>query len=101
MTDYLQEGQQLKVKVLDIDRQGRVKLTMRDLETSAEQPEVSSETEQKPVTEAEAPVTEDKPKEEKKPRARKPAAKKPAAKKAPAKDKKPKAEVAQDDAGEA
>ena len=105
VTDYLQEGQQLKVKVLDIDRQGRVKLTMRDLDASAEAPaeksEASSDAEQKPAVEAEEPAAEDKPKEEKKPRTRKPAAKKPAAKKAPAKDKQPKAEAAQDDAGDA
>ena len=105
VTDYLQEGQKLKVKVLDIDRQGRVKLTMRDLDASAQapadKPKASKEAEQKSAPEAEAPVTEDKPKEEKKPRARNPAAKKPSDKKAPAKDKKPKAEVAQDDAGEA
>ncbi|MBF0447348.1 MAG: polyribonucleotide nucleotidyltransferase [Magnetococcales bacterium] len=32
VTDIVKEGQVVKVKVLDIDRQGRVKLTMKDVE---------------------------------------------------------------------
>ncbi len=32
VTDIVKEGQSVKVKVLDIDRQGRVKLTMKDVE---------------------------------------------------------------------
>ncbi len=32
VTDVIKEGQMVKVKVLDIDRQGRVKLTMKDVE---------------------------------------------------------------------
>ncbi|MBF0455179.1 MAG: polyribonucleotide nucleotidyltransferase [Magnetococcales bacterium] len=32
VTDIVKEGQTVKVKVLDIDRQGRVKLTMKDVE---------------------------------------------------------------------
>ena len=31
VTDVIKEGQMVKVKVLDIDRQGRVKLTMKDV----------------------------------------------------------------------
>jgi len=36
VTDVLSEGQQVKVKVLDVDQRGRVKLTMKDVEESAE-----------------------------------------------------------------
>ncbi|QGG79488.1 polyribonucleotide nucleotidyltransferase [Litorivicinus lipolyticus] len=32
VTDYLSEGQTIKVKVLDVDARGRIKLSMRDLE---------------------------------------------------------------------
>lgn len=32
VSDHLSEGQEINVKVLDIDRQGRVKLTMKDVE---------------------------------------------------------------------
>ena len=31
VSDYLKEGQQLKVKVIEIDRQGRVRLSMKDV----------------------------------------------------------------------
>ena len=30
VADYLKEGQELKVKVIEIDRQGRVRLSMKD-----------------------------------------------------------------------
>ncbi len=40
VTDYLQEGQQVKVKVLDVDGRGRIKLSMKAL---AEEAEGSSE----------------------------------------------------------
>ncbi|HID00232.1 MAG TPA: S1 RNA-binding domain-containing protein, partial [Piscirickettsiaceae bacterium] len=30
VSDYLQEGQQVRVKVIDIDRQGRVKLSTKE-----------------------------------------------------------------------
>ena len=33
-SDVLSEGQIVKVKVLDVDQRGRVKLTMKDLEES-------------------------------------------------------------------
>lgn len=32
--DYVKEGQEVTVKVLEIDRQGRIKLTMKDVETA-------------------------------------------------------------------
>ena len=32
VTDYLEEGQTVKVKVLDVDARGRIKLSMKDLE---------------------------------------------------------------------
>lgn len=34
VSDVLSEGQVVKVKVLDVDRQGRIRLTMKDLETN-------------------------------------------------------------------
>lgn len=34
--DYLQEGQDIRVKVVDIDRQGRVRLTMKEVEVNNE-----------------------------------------------------------------
>jgi polyribonucleotide nucleotidyltransferase len=34
VADYLKEGQTIRVKVLEIDRQGRVRLSMKDLETT-------------------------------------------------------------------
>jgi polyribonucleotide nucleotidyltransferase len=40
VTDYLKEGQQVKVKVLDVDQRGRIKLSMKELsgeEAGAEQ----------------------------------------------------------------
>ncbi len=36
VTDYLQEGQQVKVKVLDVDGRGRIKLSMKELEEEAD-----------------------------------------------------------------
>ncbi|HEX4869643.1 MAG TPA: S1 RNA-binding domain-containing protein, partial [Moraxellaceae bacterium] len=33
VTDYLKEGQQVKVKVLDVDQRGRIKLSMKELAT--------------------------------------------------------------------
>jgi len=35
VTDFLSEGQQIKVKVLDVDQRGRIKLTMKDVEGNA------------------------------------------------------------------
>ena len=31
MTDYLKEGQQIRVKVLDVDARGRIKLSMKEV----------------------------------------------------------------------
>lgn len=45
VTDYLTEGQEVKVKVLEIDRQGRVRLSMK-------------EAQEKPAEEAQAPEAE-------------------------------------------
>lgn len=36
VTDYLQEGQMVKVKLLDIDNQGKMKLSMKEVEENAE-----------------------------------------------------------------
>jgi len=33
VSDYLKEGQQIKVKVLDVDQRGRIKLSMKDVES--------------------------------------------------------------------
>ncbi len=35
VTDYLSEGQVIKVKVLDVDQRGRIKLSMKELEEAA------------------------------------------------------------------
>ena len=35
VTDVLSEGQMVKVKVLDVDNRGRIKLTMKDIEADA------------------------------------------------------------------
>ena len=35
VTDYLEEGQQIKVKVLDVDNRGRIKLSMKAIEESS------------------------------------------------------------------
>ncbi len=35
VTDYLSEGQEVKVKVLDVDQRGRIKLSMKELEAEA------------------------------------------------------------------
>ena len=37
VTDYLKEGQEVAVKVLEIDRQGRVRLSMKDAKPAAEE----------------------------------------------------------------
>ncbi|WP_156498312.1 S1 RNA-binding domain-containing protein, partial [Oleiphilus sp. HI0079] len=36
VTDVLSEGQMVKVKVLDVDNRGRIKLTMKDVVADAE-----------------------------------------------------------------
>ncbi len=42
VTDYLSEGQTVKVKVLDVDQRGRIKLSMKELEEAAPAEEASS-----------------------------------------------------------
>ncbi|MEE2652520.1 MAG: S1 RNA-binding domain-containing protein, partial [Pseudomonadota bacterium] len=32
VSDYLKEGQEVKVKVLDVDQRGRIKLSMKEVE---------------------------------------------------------------------
>jgi polyribonucleotide nucleotidyltransferase len=57
VSDHFDVGDTVRVKVLDIDRQGRVKLTMRDLDKLAEAPvEVVTDAEKAPV-EADADQT--------------------------------------------
>jgi len=36
VSDYLKEGQQVKVKVLDVDQRGRIKLSIKDVESGEE-----------------------------------------------------------------
>ncbi len=36
VTDYLKEGQEIRVKVLDVDARGRIKLSMKEVKTDAE-----------------------------------------------------------------
>ena len=36
VSDYLQVGQEVMVKVVEIDRQGRIRLTMKELAPKAE-----------------------------------------------------------------
>ena len=36
VSDYLEEGQMIKVKVLDVDQRGRIKLSMKELEAASE-----------------------------------------------------------------
>lgn len=44
VADYLQVGQEVSVKVVEIDRQGRIRLTMKDLEPKQEQEQSALET---------------------------------------------------------
>jgi len=43
VTDVLSEGQEVQVKVIDIDRQGRIKLSMKELAAEAEEAAASEE----------------------------------------------------------
>ena len=36
VTDYLKEGQEIRVKVLDVDARGRIKLSMKEVKADAE-----------------------------------------------------------------
>ena len=38
VSDYLKEGQQIKVKVLDVDQRGRIKLSIKEIEETADAP---------------------------------------------------------------
>ncbi len=40
VTDVLSEGQEVRVKVIEIDKQGRIRLSMKELENSVEQEEM-------------------------------------------------------------
>ena len=42
VSDYLQVGQEVNVKVVEIDRQGRIRLTMKDL-TPKQETEINQE----------------------------------------------------------
>ena len=48
MSDYLAEGQEVQVKVLEIDRQGRVRLSMKEAVEKTEE----ASAEEKPATDA-------------------------------------------------
>ena len=50
VTDYLSEGQQIKVKVLDVDARGRIKLSMK--EVSVEEGGIASKASAEPAAEA-------------------------------------------------
>ncbi|MEH6465996.1 MAG: S1 RNA-binding domain-containing protein, partial [Porticoccus sp.] len=55
VTDYLKEGQQIRVKVLDVDARGRIKLSMK--EVAAEEGGAPEAVEAQPAAES-APVVE-------------------------------------------
>ena len=52
VTDYLSEGQEVQVKVLDVDQRGRIKLSMR--EVAAESAEAPADSVDKAEPEAES-----------------------------------------------
>lgn len=43
VSDYLKEGQEIQVKVLDVDQRGRIKLSMKEIEAAAEEAPASEE----------------------------------------------------------
>ena len=56
VTDYLQEGQEIRVKCLEVDQRGRIKLSIKELTAEeAAQTEAADE----PVAEAPAPAAEE------------------------------------------
>jgi len=60
VTDYLSEGQKIKVRVLDVDARGRIKLSMKDaLEEGERSERKSDEPKAEPVPVADAPLTTD------------------------------------------
>ncbi|CAM3498911.1 Polyribonucleotide nucleotidyltransferase [Vibrio aerogenes CECT 7868] len=50
VTDYLKEGQDVQVKVLEIDRQNRIRLSMKEAVEKTEAPKAEGDTEQKPAS---------------------------------------------------
>jgi polyribonucleotide nucleotidyltransferase len=71
VTDFLEEGQTVRVKVLDVDQRGRIKLSIKELledeaaeaEVAAEAPAESAEAPAEVAEEAPAEVTEEAPSE--------------------------------------
>lgn len=51
VSDYLSVGQEVQVKVVEIDRQGRIRLTMKDLNATAETETVEQENSQSDIVE--------------------------------------------------
>lgn len=51
VSDYLSVGQEVQVKVVEIDRQGRIRLTMKDLNAAAETETVEQENSQADIVE--------------------------------------------------
>ncbi|MBD2860125.1 polyribonucleotide nucleotidyltransferase [Spongiibacter sp. KMU-158] len=44
VSDYLSEGQEVRVKVLDVDQRGRIKLSMKELENAEQEQDAAEET---------------------------------------------------------
>jgi polyribonucleotide nucleotidyltransferase len=53
VSDYLSEGQEVQVKVLDVDQRGRIKLSMREVAADD-----AAETQADPVDDDDAPEEE-------------------------------------------
>jgi polyribonucleotide nucleotidyltransferase len=51
VTDYLSEGQEVQVKVLDVDQRGRIKLSMREVAADAADSVDAAEPEQESLAE--------------------------------------------------
>jgi len=51
VTDYLSEGQEVQVKVLDVDQRGRIKLSMREVAADAADSVDTAEPEQESLAE--------------------------------------------------
>ena len=58
VTDYLKEGQQVRVKVLDVDARGRIKLSMKEV-VAEEEGGAPAEAESAPVANAPETTTEE------------------------------------------
>lgn len=59
VTDYLKEGQQVRVKVLDVDARGRIKLSMKEVVAEEEEGGAPAEAESAPVANAPETTTEE------------------------------------------